>query len=297
MGAVYGFFSILIKLFTDLKPTYIAVAFDREAPTFRKKLLAGYQAQRPKMDDDLSVQIDKVHDMLGECGIPVFEKNGYEADDVIGTLSRKCQMPNAKCQIDDVVIATGDRDILQLVEDDRVKVYMPTKGLSEGKLYGEKDVVERMGVLPKKIADLKALTGDSSDNYPGVAGIGPKTAVNLLARFRDLDGIYRDIEVKGKRKKEKVENILSERVIEKLREGRKSAFLCKDLATIRTDAALGKIDLLAFDTLYTLRIRAALERFPSLVARLAGKEEEKVKKDKEEKKVKEKDPSEQLPLV
>ena len=96
MGAVYGFFSILIKLFTDLKPTYIAVAFDREAPTFRKKLLAGYQAQRPKMDDDLSVQIDKVHDMLGECGIPVFEKNGYEADDVIGTLSRKCQMPNAK---------------------------------------------------------------------------------------------------------------------------------------------------------------------------------------------------------
>ena len=130
VNAVYGFGTMLVKLIGDLKPTSVAVAFDRPKPTFRKKLFAGYQAKRPEMDSALVEQIPKVHDLVESFGIPIFEKDGFEADDVIGTIAKKSK--------DQVIIVTGDRDILQLVHDDHVLVYMPTKGLSEAKLYGEK---------------------------------------------------------------------------------------------------------------------------------------------------------------
>lgn len=292
-GAIYGFFSILIKLYHDLKPTSIAVAFDRPAPTFRKKLYKDYQAQRPKMEEDLSSQVARVHEMLEQCEIPVFEMDGYEADDILGTLSRKCQ-------INDVVIVTGDRDLLQLVEDDRVLVFMPTKGISEGKLYGEKDVVERMGVPPRQIADLKALTGDASDNYPGVVGIGPKTAVSLLLTHGSIEKLYEGLKNKGSGG-DKGENI-PPAVLEKLRTGEKDARLSKELATIRTDVPIEKLELKTIETLDTEEIRGAIARFPSLVKRLSGDITDKNKKnkmDKKEKKDKEKqdDSGEQLSLV
>lgn len=253
VNAVYGFVSILIKIFHDLKPTHLAVAFDRPEPTFRKTLYKAYQATRPKMEDNLSSQVALVHDVVTSFGIPIYEAPGYEADDVIGTLCR-----NVK---EDVVIVTGDRDILQLV-DGRVKVFMPTKGISEGKLYGMREVEEKLGVAPTQIPDLKALMGDSSDNYPGVPGIGPKTAVKLLAEYGS------------------VEKLLEAKKINEA----EAARLSLQLATIRTDAPVAVGELPAITTLDTPMARAKLEalHFPSLLKRLGGmsveKKEKKIKK-------------------
>lgn len=210
VNAVYGFTTMLLRLINDLKPTHLAVAFDRPKPTFRQKLFVGYQAKRPKMDAELVDQIPKVHNLIESFGIPIFEKDGFEADDVIGTLAKKSHGL--------VIIVTGDRDILQLVRDERVLVYMPTKGLSEGKLYGRKEVEERMGVPPEKIPDYKALAGDPSDNYPGVPGVGPKTAVKLLEKYKTIDGVIASAELTPEEKE--------------------SARVSHDLATIRTSVPL-----------------------------------------------------------
>jgi len=229
VNAVYGFATMLLRLHKDLRPTHIAVAFDRPKPTFRKKLFKEYQATRPKMDDELVGQIEKVHELVRAFKIPIFEKDGFEADDVIGTLTTKLH----ESDIDQVIIVTGDRDILQLVRDDKILVYMPTKGLSEAKLYHEADVKERLGVDPTHIADYKGLAGDASDNYPGVEGIGPKTAVSLIETFGSVENVYKALQKKDKRM-----SVVSASVVEKLKAGEKSAALSKDLATIRTDVSL-----------------------------------------------------------
>ena len=250
VNAVYGFVSILIKIFHDLKPTHMAVAFDRPEPTFRKSLYKDYQAKRPEMDSDLATQIPKVQDVVAAFGIPIYDKAGFEADDVIGTVCQKIS--------GEVIIVTGDKDILQLVDDKKgVKVFMPTKGLSEGKLYGEAEVVERLGVKSKQIPDLKALMGDSSDNYPGVAGIGPKTAVGLITRYGNIDTLYK-----------------SDGLTEKLLKGKESAFLSRDLATIRTDVPVKMGELAPLETLDTAEAREKLQEFnfPSLIKRLVGGE-------------------------
>src|SRR3989304_1840840 len=211
INAVYGLVSMLLRVIQELKPTHIVVCFDVKEPTFRHKALATYQAQRPRMADELSGQFEKAKKFLEAAGIPVYSKPGYEADDVIGTL--------ASLYKDDVVIVTGDRDILQLV-DGRVKVYMPIAGLATAKLLGEGEVVEKMGIPPFQIDDYKALVGDPSDNYPGVPGIGPKTAIALLEEFGTLDNIYKSIDK------------ISPRTADKLKKGREEAKLSKKLATI-----------------------------------------------------------------
>ncbi|MEK7543757.1 MAG: 5'-3' exonuclease H3TH domain-containing protein [Patescibacteria group bacterium] len=305
VNAVYGFVSILIKIFNDLKPTHMAVAFDRAAPTFRKKLYKEYQASRPKMEDALVGQISIVHDVVAAFGIPNFELDGYEADDVIGTLvkrvydERVMQKPHDEHMMEksradhvsrssahqspEVIIVTGDKDILQLVDDKRgVKVFMPTKGLSEGKLYGEAEVVERLGVTPSQIPELKALMGDSSDNYPGVAGIGPKTAVDLITRYENIDTIYRTINSKqkagkggkGERGSGRVGDgeKISLGVREKLVKGEEMARMSKDLATIRVDVPVVMEPLEPIETLDTEEARKILQalHFPSLLKRLTG---------------------------
>ncbi len=290
VNAVYGFTSMLFKLFIDLKPTHIAVAFDRPKPTFRKQLFAGYQAKRPEMDKELSTQIVKVHDVITSFGIPMYEVDGYEADDVIGTLAR--QAVN-KTQ---VIIVTGDRDLLQLVEGDRILTYMPVKGLSEAKIYGEKEARERLGVEPQQIPDYKALAGDQSDNYPGVAGIGPKTASQLLETFGSVEKLYQAIAKKDTRLEK-----FSQNVLEKLAHGAEDAVLSKDLATVRTDVPIHiNLDEAKIDTLDRPQARKALEdfHFSSLVKRLEkmGKEETKVKKSSSKKTQAEKN-EEQLSLV
>lgn len=217
INAVYGLISMLLRVIQDLKPTHLAVCFDTEKPTFRSEAYPEYQAQRPQTAKELSGQFEKAKKVIDAFGIPEYTLEGYEADDVIGTLASQAK--------EDVVIVTGDRDILQLVTD-KVKVYMPVVGLSQGKMMGEAEVVEKMGVTPAQIDDYKALVGDQSDNYAGVPGIGPKTAISLLTKYGDLDNIYKNLEK------------ISTQTAQKLKEGREAAKLSKKLATIVKDVPL-----------------------------------------------------------
>lgn len=220
INAVYGLISMFLRIVTDLKPEAIAVAFDEKEKTFRHKEFESYQSQRPPTHDDLSSQFPKARDFFKAAHVPIFSKPGYEADDVIGTLAKqatefpisnfqfpnKSQIQNNKSQINEVIVVTGDKDLLQLVDDKKgIKLYMPILGLSNAKLFGEKETIERMGVPPFQIPDLKSLVGDPSDNYPGVVGIGPKTAEKLLKDFGSVDNIYahlKDIEPKIRQKLE-----------------------------------------------------------------------------------------------
>ena len=197
----------------------MAIAFDRPEPTFRHKEFKDYQAQRPQMDKELSSQFEKAKDVSEAFGIPVYSEAGYEADDVIGTLSLKA----TKSGFDEVDIVTGDRDILQLVNN-KVKVYLPIKGLSVLKLYGASDVIEKMGVKPHQIVDYKGLVGDPSDNYPGVSGVGPKTAGSLLEKYGSFENIYKNI------------GQIPESTRKKLKEDKKNGEMSYKLAKIVTDA-------------------------------------------------------------
>lgn len=283
VNAVYGFTMMLLRLYGDLKPSHLAVAFDRPKPTFRKELYKEYQATRPKMDDDLSSQIPKVHSVVAAMGIPIFEMDGFEADDVIGTIAEKRE----DLGIDQVIIVTGDRDIMQLAVDEKVLIYMPTKGLSEARLYGEKETVERMGVTPIQIPDFKALAGDSSDHYPGVAGIGPKTAVNLLTKYGTVENLYKELEA-GHVKD------FSDAICAKLTTDKENALMSHNLATIRRNVPID-IKILPVTSLDTSEAREELETlgFKSLLKKLNGSvvESDTLKKEKE------KDTSEQLSFV
>lgn len=223
VNAVYGFCTMLFKVISDLQSSYLAVAFDTEKPTFRHTAYVGYQSHRPRLESDLSEQFDIVQNLMRAFGIPIYLMPGYEADDVIGTIAKKVQGL-------EVVIVTGDRDLFQLVND-RVKIYVPIKGLTEAKLFDAKTVEEYMGVGPDKIIDYKALVGDTSDNYPGVPGIGPKTAASLIKQYKTFDGIYKALE---NRKTAGV----AQCVLEKLAQGYESGVLSRQLATINTDVPI-----------------------------------------------------------
>ena len=232
INAVYGFTSMLLRIIQDLKPTHIAVAFDRKEPTFRKKEFEEYQAHRPEKDKELLAQFGKARDTVSAFRIPIYDKAGYEADDVIGTLAKqatkKSNVKGQKSKVDNVVIVTGDRDILQLVNE-KVKVCLPVRGLKEAELVGEKEVIEKMGVKPCQIDDYKALVGDPSDNYKGVPGIGPKTALDLLGRFGTFQGVYKNLAR------------IDKPVVRKLKDGRESAKTSKKLAEIVTNVPI-KLD-------------------------------------------------------
>ena len=215
-NAVYGFFSMFLKIIEDLKPSYIAVCFDRPKPTFRQALYAGYQQNRPKMADDLVPQIGMVHAVLEKMKVSIFEIDGYEADDLIGTLAFQSQKL-------ETIIVSGDRDMLQLVND-HVKVLMPVTGLSNTLLYDPKKVEEKYGVTPSQFIDYKALVGDASDGYPGVSGIGPKTASDLLKKYNTFENLYKHV------------SDLPEKIGLRLATDAEQAALAKKLATIITDA-------------------------------------------------------------
>ena len=262
VNAVYGFALMLFKIFADLQPKYLAVCFDTAAPNFRHAEFVGYKANRPRMDSELAGQIEKVHQLVEAFNIPVVEVDGYEADDVIATLAIKASNV-------EVIIVTGDKDLMQLVND-KIKLYMPTRGLSEGQIVGPEEVKEKMGILPEKIVDYKGLVGDPSDNYPGVPGIGPKTAISLLEQFGSVEGVYQNL---GK--------ISSKNVLSKLAEGAESAVLSKKLATIVLDAPVrvNLTDCLArdFDKEKVSTFFKELG-FRSLIGRLNGEKKE-VKKN------------------
>ncbi len=251
-NAVYGFITMLLKTKDSFKPTHIAVCFDRPEPTFRNKLYKEYQIQRPKVDDDLIVQFPVVRDFLDAAKIARLEKPGFEADDLIGTVSTKAKKAKFK-----ILILTADKDILQLING-ATAVISPHKGLTELKMYDEVEARDRLGVKPSQVADFKALMGDQSDNYKGIPGIGPKTAANLLNNFISLENIYKNI---NKITNEKIKNMLIAH--------KKDALMSKKLATIVTDV---KIDLdlesCKFES-YNENLKAFFEKmeFKSLVKR------------------------------
>ena len=189
IGAVYGFITMLFKAINELKPTHYAIAFDRPAPTFRHKLFDQYKAHRPKTPDELIGQLGRIREVVEAFHIPIFELDDYEADDVLGTLSRQ-----ASEQGTDTIIVTGDADAMQLVSS-RVRVLYPRPrgSFSDTILYDEEAVNQKYGVKPEHIADLKALVGDPSDNIPGVPGIGPVAATKLIQQFGSIDQIYTHI--------------------------------------------------------------------------------------------------------
>lgn len=216
INAVYGFTSILLRVIQELRPTHIAVAFDTPEPTFRHQEYKEYQAQRAEADEELKGQFSKVRDVVKAFNIPIFERVGFEADDLIGSVAAQ------RDHFDEILIITGDRDILQLVTD-KVHLFMPTQGLSEGKIYKMEETIERMGVKPTQIVDYKALVGDPSDNYKGVAGIGPKTAERLLSEYETLENIYKHIDE------------LPKATADKLKLNKDSAYQSQRLAKIVTD--------------------------------------------------------------
>jgi DNA polymerase-1 len=220
IAAIHGFVSMLLGIIEKFDPMYLSVAWDRPEKTHRQEKLASYQAQRPPMESDLSTQFEKARAVLEAMNIKDYSVVGYEADDVIGTIAKRAREDQ---KVDEVIIVTGDRDILQLV-DNKVKVYMPIKGMSEGRVMDTSAVKEKMGVLPKNIVDYKALVGDSSDNYPGVPGIGPKTALDLINTFGAYSKIYENLRKLPKNQAEKLEK------------GKESGDLSYDLATIVTDS-------------------------------------------------------------
>ncbi len=189
-GAIYGIASILLKLWRDERPDYAAALFDRPEPTFRDEKYAEYKAQRPPTAEELISQIIEAHNLFTAFGIKTFEKPGYEADDLIATLAEKFKtLPDVQ-----VVILTGDRDTLQMVEGDKLVVQTFNKGVSDTTIYNEPAVIEKYGIAPKQMVDYKALVGDSSDNIKGVPGVGPKTALELIKRFGTVKEMYRQLD-------------------------------------------------------------------------------------------------------
>lgn len=214
-GAIYGFTTMLFKIYNEIKPDYIAATFDLKALTFRHLEYDKYKAGRKKMPDELAAQFDPVKELLKAFNIGIFEKEGYEADDIIGTISKEYESKGL-----DVVIFTGDRDALQLVSDNTV-VMITKKGITELDIYDKDAIKSKYGFEPLGIIDLKGLMGDASDNIPGVPGVGEKTAIKLLGEFNSVENLYENLDrVSGKRLKENLEN------------NKEKAFLSKKLATI-----------------------------------------------------------------
>lgn len=228
-GALYGLASMLVKIITDLKPDYIAAAYDLPKPTHRHVAFEGYKATRVKADDELIAQLQRSRDVLAALAIPAYEADGFEADDVLGTIVEQTKDDEDL----EVIIASGDMDTLQLVDKKRVRVFTLRKGLNDTVMYAHDDVVERFGFTPDKLPDFKGLRGDPSDNIPGIQGVGEKTATILITAFGDLKKIYKALD--GDRDAFTKAGI-TPRMQKLLEEGREEAEFSKLLGTIRRDA-------------------------------------------------------------
>lgn len=285
INAVYGFTRMLLTVLKNLKPDYVAVAFDLAEPTFRHELFIGYQAHRPEREVELEDQLKRVEEVVRFLNIPTFAVKGFEADDVIGTLAKQATKRGVEA-----IIVTGDRDIMQLVND-KVKVYVPVKGFANAKLFVKKNVQELLGVRPEQIIDYKAMVGDASDNYPGIPGIGPKTAVALLGKYKDLDTIYKNLRLSSENlvsRSARNNNIdrIKPSVAKKLIEGKESARLSRKLARIVTDVPI-KLNLKAcqvhdYDRGKATALFQRLE-FRSLIKKLPGSENEEERPKAEDK--------------
>lgn len=270
VNAVYGFFMMLLNVIYEQAPTHLVVCFDRSKPTIRQSMYAGYHAHRPQMADGLHTQIALIDALLIRMGAHIAALDGYEGDDLIGTIATHAVKVHKDME---VVIVTGDRDMLQLVNS-RVKVLMPVTGITKTMLFDEEAVEEKYGVKTSQFVDFKALIGDASDGYPGVTGIGPKTAATLLKKYNTFENLYTHI------------GELPEKQALMLATDAEQASLAKKLAAIITDAPY-TIDLHTcqcsdFD-FASLREGFEVHGFKSLTARLDARYPQQVRKKKQEK--------------
>ncbi len=262
-NGVFGFVKLMLKIIADKKPTYFAVAFDLHAPTFRHKIYADYKAGRKSMPDELAVQMPILKEVLKLMGVKTLELEGYEADDLLGTMAKKFDVQT--------YIYTGDRDAYQLV-DSSTNVCYTRKGVSDILELSMDNFKDEIGLTPAQIIDLKALMGDKSDNIPGVAGIGEKSATSLLERFSNIDGVYAHLdEITGA-------------LHTKLENGKEDAYFSKELATINTQAP---IEVSIGDCLLKMPFKSAVKtkfaelEFKSLVSTSIFEEETAQEEEKE----------------
>ncbi|MCA9371395.1 hypothetical protein KC726_00700 [Candidatus Woesebacteria bacterium] len=267
-NAIYGYFLMLLNAIHTLQPSHIIVTFDTPAPTFRKKLFSEYRANRPPTKEALKIQIPIIRTMTEHAGLTAVSQEGYEADDLIGSV-----VHTFKNGFDKIQILSGDKDLFQLVER-KVEVVMPKRGISSFIVYTPDAVVKKMFVKPDQIADLKAIAGDSSDNYSGINGIGPKTASKLFEQFPHVEDAYKHIE-----------KVVPEKLKKALEEYESQVALCKKLATIvqtiSVDINLIDARFIAFDE--ALKNDLITYNLDSLLHKLYEPQKKK-KKEKKEKK-------------
>lgn len=230
-GALYGLSTMLLKIISDVKPDYIIACYDLPKPTYRHEAYKDYKGGRAKTDDELISQIKKSSDIFKAFNIPIYSKEGFEADDMIGTIVEETK----RNKNINVVIASGDMDTLQLVEGDKVRVYTLKKGIKDTIIYNEEAVIARYGFGPKLLPDYKGLRGDPSDNIIGIKGIGEKTATDLIKNFGSIEDVYKTLK---KNKKAFLDAGISPRIVGLLEEGEEEAKFSKMLGTIRRDAPI-----------------------------------------------------------
>ncbi|MBU4274375.1 hypothetical protein KKE19_01015 [Patescibacteria group bacterium] len=260
-GAVYGFLLTLFKAIKDLSPDYIVACFDVAVPTFRHQKFAEYKAKRPKTPEEIKIQLPKIKEILKVFEIPIFEKEGFEADDLIATISTKAEKENKWLE---TYILSGDLDTLQLV-DENTKVYTLGRGIKDTIIYDRERVLSRFGVSPEQMVDFKSLTGDPSDNIPGVLGVGKKTAADLLKEFGTIDNLYQKIENN--------EVDIKPRIKDTLLKNKKQAFFARTLVETKRDV---NIDFIIEECRFGDFNRSEVEKllsefeFHSLISRLAS---------------------------
>jgi len=271
-NAVLGFLNIMLKILEEEKPDYLAVAFDTHHPTFRHEMFEDYKGTRKGMPDELRQQVPLIKEILKAMKVAIVEQPGYEADDILGTLARRAQAAGQS-----VSLVSGDRDLLQLASD-RIKIRIPKTKMSGTEIedYYDRDVLEKYNVSPQQFIDLKGLMGDTSDNIPGVPGIGEKTAAKLIAAYQSIENLY-----------EHIDELPAGKVANTLRENRELAFLSKKLATICTecdidfnleDAALGNLfNEDVYQLFKQLEFKSLLSRFQSVQIKHATGMEKKFK--------------------
>jgi len=271
VNAVYGFLLVFFKAIREFQPDFIAATFDFPAPTFRHKKYKEYKAKRPPAPEELYQQIPKVKEVLEAFNVPIFEKEGFEADDIIGTIAHLAPKRQIIPEVETIILS-GDLDVLQLINP-KTKIYSLRKGVKDIVLYDENLVKEKFqGLTPQQLLDFKALKGDPSDNIPGVTGIGEKTAIELIKEFGSLENLYQNL---AKLKPKLKESLLLQK---------EQAFLSKELAEIKTnvpiDFNLKKCQWREYDKEKITKILSSLE-FQSLIKRLPESKWEKEKVGKE----------------
>lgn len=267
-NAIYGLSVILLKIIEDYKPYYIAAAFDKKAPTFRHLEYQDYKAGRKKMPDELSEQFDTAKKLLRAFNVGIYEIEGYEADDIIGTMAKKYEKQDFE-----VLILTGDRDSLQLVSDN-TKVIFTKKGIKDIEIYDKEAIKEKYGITPIQVIDLKGLMGDASDNIPGVPGVGEKTALKLLLEYGSVEDIYNNLD-----------RISAKKLKENLEQNKEQAFMSKKLATINCNVPLEyKLEEMDINNANYIEVKKLFEEleFKSLISKIKTDEDVETEMDKQE---------------